>query len=64
MSTPGESATRLILAEAIHSLCPHANLHAFDGCPQRKHDEQEAEDLEAALLRRGISLVVITEKAA
>jgi hypothetical protein len=45
------------LAEAIHSLCPHAVYHSWDGCPQRDHDEREAVELEAALALRGIELV-------
>ncbi len=45
--------SRTALAETIHALCPHGQLYAFSECPQRHHDEREAEETMAGLERRG-----------
>ena len=44
-----EHFTRWELARALHVTAPHGNLHPWDNCPQRDHDEQDSDNIIAAM---------------
>jgi hypothetical protein len=52
--------SRQALAKTIHAACPHGLLHPFDECPQRHHDEREADEIEAGLRARGFVLAAVS----
>ena len=54
----------MVLAEAIHSTTRHGIVYSFAECPQRRYDEQEAEELRGALALRDVVLVESVETAA
>ena len=44
------------LAQTLHATSPHGQIHPFTECPQRHHDEREANEIAAGLRSRGVTL--------
>lgn len=46
----------IALAQTLHATAPHGQLYPFEECPQRDHDEREAEEIIAGLVKRGFTI--------